>query len=67
MLKGDSPCGVPAINLSLSEQETRLLQDYRSLDHAGQEFVRHTVYLAMRVHGLCDCDDHENDDLTDVE
>lgn len=35
---------------SLSPDETKLIQDYRSLNPQGQEYIRQTMYMAVSIY-----------------
>lgn len=51
----------PLSSSDLSEDETQLVEDYRSLNDQGQEFIRQTMYAAKQAYKkMPDISDLEN-------
>lgn len=48
MFGSDLPQSTPAPQYAADE--VQLIEDYRSLDKQGKEYIRHTMYMATQTH-----------------
>lgn len=49
-LLGRSDDEMPVTDVSLSADEIKLIQDYRSLNPQGQAYIRQTMYMAVPIY-----------------
>lgn len=49
-LLGRSDDETPVTNTNLTADELKLIQDYRSLNKQGQEYIRQTMYMAVPIY-----------------